>query len=241
MIQLHYWPTPNGHKISMFLEEAGLPYQVVPVNIGKGDQFKPDFLKLSPNNRYLEFQDARNPLPASPNQRGKGKWKRFDLQELRLLDEMQNDTFPPAPAAETDKWGVHTTHPGYQNEETDNGTERRKSAVRWWITHPSLASPQLLPWSAVDGLPRCFVLLKAVPGKTPTRLVVGHDWGGAGVAGAADRPTDHPALARRRGVRRRPGRRVRPLHRPGPARPTGRRGDPAEHVVAPGDVTIERA
>ncbi len=58
MIQLHYWPTPNGHKISMFLEEAGVPYQVVPVNIGKGDQFKPDFLKLSPNNRMPAIVDT---------------------------------------------------------------------------------------------------------------------------------------------------------------------------------------
>ena len=44
MIDLHYWPTPNGHKITLFLEEVGLPYTVVPVNIGRGDQFKPEFL-----------------------------------------------------------------------------------------------------------------------------------------------------------------------------------------------------
>ena len=50
MIELHYWPTPNGHKIALFLEEAGLEYKVVPVNIGKGDQFTPEFLKISPNN-----------------------------------------------------------------------------------------------------------------------------------------------------------------------------------------------
>ena len=47
-IDLYYWPTPNGHKITIYLEEAGLPYNVIPVNIGKGDQFRPDFLKLSP-------------------------------------------------------------------------------------------------------------------------------------------------------------------------------------------------
>jgi hypothetical protein len=51
MIDLHYWTTPNGHKIAIFLEEAGLPNRVVPVNIGKGDQFKPEFLAISPNNR----------------------------------------------------------------------------------------------------------------------------------------------------------------------------------------------
>ncbi|MEP6897102.1 MAG: glutathione binding-like protein [Rhodanobacter sp.] len=58
MIKLHYWPTPNGHKITMFLEEAGVPYEVVPVNIGKGDQFKPDYLKISPNNRMPAIVDT---------------------------------------------------------------------------------------------------------------------------------------------------------------------------------------
>ncbi|MCO5085831.1 MAG: glutathione binding-like protein [Methylobacteriaceae bacterium] len=57
MIDLHYWPTPNGHKITMFLEEAGLAYTIRPVNIVEGDQFKPDFLKLSPNNRMPAIVD----------------------------------------------------------------------------------------------------------------------------------------------------------------------------------------
>jgi len=57
MIDLHYWPTPNGHKITMFLEEVGLEYQIIPVNISKGDQFKPDFLKISPNNRMPAIVD----------------------------------------------------------------------------------------------------------------------------------------------------------------------------------------
>ena len=51
MIELYYWPTPNGWKVSILLEELGLPYEVKPVNIGAGDQFKPDFLRISPNNR----------------------------------------------------------------------------------------------------------------------------------------------------------------------------------------------
>ena len=50
MIDLHYWPTPNGHKVSLFLEEAGLDYTIKPVDIGKGAQFHADFLKISPNN-----------------------------------------------------------------------------------------------------------------------------------------------------------------------------------------------
>lgn len=57
MIDLHYWPTPNGHKITMFLEEAGLPYTIHTVNIGTGEQFRPDFLKIAPNNRMPAIVD----------------------------------------------------------------------------------------------------------------------------------------------------------------------------------------
>ena len=57
MIDLHYWPTPNGHKVTMFLEEAALPYKIVPVNIGTGEQFQPDFLKIAPNNRMPAIVD----------------------------------------------------------------------------------------------------------------------------------------------------------------------------------------
>ena len=61
MIHLYYWPTPNGHKVTMFLEEAGLPYELHGVNIGKGEQFKPDFLKISPNNRMPALRDDDPP------------------------------------------------------------------------------------------------------------------------------------------------------------------------------------
>jgi GSH-dependent disulfide-bond oxidoreductase len=57
MIDFYYWPTPNGWKISIMLEECGLPYRVVPVNIGRGDQFKPEFLAISPNNRMPAIVD----------------------------------------------------------------------------------------------------------------------------------------------------------------------------------------
>ena len=57
MIDLHYWPTPNGHKITIFLEEAGLPYTILKVDIGKGDQFKPEFLAIAPNNRMPAIVD----------------------------------------------------------------------------------------------------------------------------------------------------------------------------------------
>jgi GSH-dependent disulfide-bond oxidoreductase len=51
MIDLHYWTTPNGHKVTMALEEMGLAYKITPVRIGAGDQFKPEFLRIAPNNR----------------------------------------------------------------------------------------------------------------------------------------------------------------------------------------------
>ena len=58
MIDLYYWTTPNGHKITIFLEETGTPYRIIPVNIGKGDQFKPDFLRVAPNNRIPAMLDT---------------------------------------------------------------------------------------------------------------------------------------------------------------------------------------
>jgi GSH-dependent disulfide-bond oxidoreductase len=57
MIDLYYWTTPNGHKITIFLEETGLRYNIKPIDIGKGDQFKPDFLRISPNNRIPAIVD----------------------------------------------------------------------------------------------------------------------------------------------------------------------------------------
>ncbi len=57
MIDLYYWTTPNGHKLTIFLQEAGLPYTIHPVNIGKGEQFDPAFLKISPNNRIPAIVD----------------------------------------------------------------------------------------------------------------------------------------------------------------------------------------
>jgi GST-like protein len=60
-IDVHYWPTPNGHKITIMLEECGLPYTIVPVNIGKGDQFKPEFLAIAPNNRMPAIVDPNGP------------------------------------------------------------------------------------------------------------------------------------------------------------------------------------
>jgi len=57
MIDLYYWTTPNGHKITIFLEEAELEYRIIPVNISKGDQFRPEFLAISPNNKIPAIVD----------------------------------------------------------------------------------------------------------------------------------------------------------------------------------------
>jgi GSH-dependent disulfide-bond oxidoreductase len=66
MIDLYYWPTPNGHKITIFLEETGLPYRIFPVNIGRGEQFKPDFLAIAPNNRMPAIVDTEPKDGAGP-------------------------------------------------------------------------------------------------------------------------------------------------------------------------------
>jgi GSH-dependent disulfide-bond oxidoreductase len=68
MIDLYYWTTPNGHKITIFLEEGALPYKIIPVNISAGDQFKPGFLAISPNNRIPAIvdnapKDGGKPIP----------------------------------------------------------------------------------------------------------------------------------------------------------------------------------
>lgn len=68
MIDLYYWTTPNGHKITLFLEETGLPYRIHPINIGKDEQFQPHFLKIAPNNRIPAIvdhapADGGEPLP----------------------------------------------------------------------------------------------------------------------------------------------------------------------------------
>ncbi len=61
MIDVFSWPTSNGHKVHIMLEECGLPYRVHPINIGAGDQFKPDFLKISPNNKIPALTDSEGP------------------------------------------------------------------------------------------------------------------------------------------------------------------------------------
>ena len=66
MIDLHYWPTPNGWKVTIMLEECGLDYNIVPVDIGGGDQFRPEFLRISPNNRMPAIVDHDPPGGGAP-------------------------------------------------------------------------------------------------------------------------------------------------------------------------------
>ena len=89
MIDLYYWPTPNGHKITLFLEEAELPYRLVPVNIGKGEQFKAEFLGISPNNRMPAIVDH------SPQDHG-APISVFESGAILLYLAQKNELFLPA-------------------------------------------------------------------------------------------------------------------------------------------------
>ena len=102
MIDLYYWTTPNGHKITIFLEETGLPYTIVPVNISKGDQFKPEFLRIAPNNRIPAIVDsapADGGAPVSVFESGAilfylaEKTGRFLPRELRPRNEVMQWLF----------------------------------------------------------------------------------------------------------------------------------------------------
>ncbi|HTW75475.1 MAG TPA: glutathione binding-like protein [Steroidobacteraceae bacterium] len=66
MIDLYFWPTPNGLKLKLFLEESALPYRIIPVNIGKGEQFQPEFLAIAPNNRIPAMVDHDPPGGGAP-------------------------------------------------------------------------------------------------------------------------------------------------------------------------------
>ena len=102
MIDLHYWTTPNGHKITLFLEEAGLPYTIFPVNIGNNEQFKAEFLKIAPNNRIpaiVDHQPADGGAPLSLFESGAillylaEKTGQFIPQDLRGRQEVSQWLF----------------------------------------------------------------------------------------------------------------------------------------------------
>jgi GSH-dependent disulfide-bond oxidoreductase len=90
MIDFYYWPTPNGWKISIMLEECGLEYRVVPVNIGKGDQFKPEFIEISPNNRMPAIVDHD-----APREPGDGPVSVFESGAILLHLAERSGRFMP--------------------------------------------------------------------------------------------------------------------------------------------------
>ena len=96
MIELYTWPTPNGHKVHIMLEETATPYRVHPIDIGAGDQFKPDFLKISPNNK----------MPAMIDTEGPGGKPMALAESGAMLFYLANKTGKFLPAGETDRWSV---------------------------------------------------------------------------------------------------------------------------------------
>jgi GST-like protein len=98
VIDLYTWPTPNGHKIHIMLEETGTPYRVIPVDIGAGDQFKPEFLKISPNNKMPAMVDPDGP---------EGKGKPFALAESgAMLFYLASKAGKFLPTGPRERWQV---------------------------------------------------------------------------------------------------------------------------------------
>lgn len=91
MIDLYYWPTPNGHKITIFLEEVKLPYRIIPINIREGEQFSEDFLKIAPNNRIPAIVDH------APNESTEPVTLFESGAILLYLAEKTGKFLPPAP------------------------------------------------------------------------------------------------------------------------------------------------
>ena len=92
MIDLYTWPTPNGFKVSIMLEELGLPYNVIPIDIGEGDQFQPEFLKISPNNKMPAIVDPDGP--------GGKPYSLFESGAILLYLGEKTGRFLPADRAE---------------------------------------------------------------------------------------------------------------------------------------------
>jgi len=100
MIEVHTWPTPNGHKVHIMLEETGLAYKVFAVNIGQGDQFKPEFLEISPNNKIPAIVDPDGP-------RDEKTGKPFSMFESgAILVYLASKTGRLLPANLRDKWST---------------------------------------------------------------------------------------------------------------------------------------
>src|SRR5690606_34219912 len=120
MIDVHYWPTPNGKKVTILLEELGLPYRIVPVHIGRGDQFTDEFLKISPNNRMPAIVDHEPPGGGEPI-------SVFESGAIMLhLAEKAGRSWPQEPRAKYDVLQWVTGQMANQGPKTgENGHFRR--------------------------------------------------------------------------------------------------------------------
>jgi glutathione S-transferase len=179
-IEVHYWPTPNGHKVTIALEEMGLPYEIVPVNIGRGDQFKPEFLAISPNNRMPAIVDPDGPdgQPISifesgailqylgrktgqfygSDERGRvavEEWLMWQMANLGPNSGQANHFRNYAPSVTTDQRHIAYGAVRYSNEvhRLYGVMERRLEANEYLAGDYSIADMATAPWvSAWKGL-----------------------------------------------------------------------------------------
>jgi hypothetical protein len=91
MIEVYSWPTPNGHKVHIMLEECGLPYRVIPVNIGTGEQFKPEFLAISPNNKIPALIDTGDGVSLPPGVASKQRYHKNRMSARKLVDKVKRE------------------------------------------------------------------------------------------------------------------------------------------------------
>ncbi|MCK9538993.1 glutathione S-transferase C-terminal domain-containing protein [Dokdonella sp.] len=184
MIDFYYWPTPNGHKITLFLEETGIDYRIQPVDIGKGDQFREDFLAISPNNKMPAIVDqapADGGAPISVFESGAilqylaGKTGRFCPTDLRGRIEVDEWLFWQVGGLGpmTGQYGhfhVYAPEPiPYAQERYRKEVERllgvldRQLAGREFITGPhyTIADMAAYPW--IDAYDKAPIGLSAFP------------------------------------------------------------------------------
>jgi WD40 repeat protein len=134
--------------------------------VGPGNCLWGVALSADAQTRYLAFQTRKHPKPPSPNRRGRGAWKFFDLQTRRWAE---GRPFAPQPPRETaGGWRVLTRNP--------NAPADKQRADVWFVEGPGSGGPIPLPWDRQYDLPRCYAFLPPAKGK-PTRLAVGHYWG----------------------------------------------------------------
>lgn len=172
MIDVYFWPTPNGFKLTIMLEECGLPYTVIPVDIGAGDQFEPDFLKIAPNNKMPAIVDHDGPdgkpyalsesgaillylaektgkfMPADRG--GKGRVAEWLMFQMGTVGPMlgQAHHFLVYAAEREDPKTLEYAQSRYRNEANRlyGVTDRRLSEVEYLAGDYSIADMATMPW-----------------------------------------------------------------------------------------------